>query len=262
LPDVTDSETQQQIVDALGAVSGYWISPASTTMIQEVTSDNWAMRMNMKSMRYWSGLDADINNPLAGIQRTYTYGVQWTAQIDTKFISTPNAIYQLWWSPKWILNDANSYANYMCQVTIPSNGTPAASNLKTNFRKTSQPVTSAAQPSGKATGTFNVGTALQTSSTTFAAYAAYFSATDDGWFQYKCSGYRFNNDSNSVMTGFKVNEEVEYDAGYRAWQGANAQTNLGATPAPTSTFKYLVLDSALALAVGSATVYSVASLMY
>ena len=220
--------------------------------------------MNFKSMRYWSGLGVDNSDPLAGVQRTYTYGVQWTAQIDTKFVSTPGALYQLWWSPKWVLSNADAYANYICQITVPQVGvTPGAQQLQKSFRQTTQPVVSAAQPAGRATGTFNVGQALQTSSATFAAYQPYFTPdANDGWFQYKCSGFRFNNDSNSAMRGFKVNEEIEYDAGYRAWQGANAQTNLGATPAPTSTFKYLVLDSALALAVGSATVYSVASLMY
>lgn len=115
---------------------------------------------------------------------------------------------------------------------------------------------------GRAAGTLSAGTTLTDSAEQYAYFQSYATGDKSTWFNYKCSGYRFNNDDNSALKTFKVNEEIEYDAGYRAWNGPGATTTAGATPTPTSTFKYLVLDSALALAVSSATAYSVASLMY
>lgn len=160
LPDIQDPDTIDAIKEKLGVVydlakDGIWISDSTEVTIQDLTPDNYAMRMKLRSMKYISGVGVDTSAGLSTdlVEATYTFGLAWVAQVDCKLGLAANQIWQAWFSPKMAKSPEGGYVNYMCQTQYSSSPT-----LKSTIQITGQPVVQAVKPGAKAAGTWGVGT--------------------------------------------------------------------------------------------------------
>jgi len=226
----------------------FWSQPSD---VQVWNNDSWILKNSMSSMKFVDGfLSTGIN-------------LGWVVQADTTATLANKSIVTTWFSPKWV-HASTDYANYICQDTW--NGT-GSSSAKTSVRQSpNQYITYLSNTN--ASGLLTKGTALDNSdqpSPTAGAFEGNFYKQDAiSTTSHFCGGFQRFDDATVWFNNFQVGSIIEYSAGFVARSSTSSKTvyQNGASEALTADLTYTIVDAAMALTLGAATVASTAANMF